>query len=112
MLLLIGFTPVFLLLTALCSLCTCHLITLSARYTTDCGIVRPICLAIFRLNSNLVEARTGSLCHFANNRDRSVLTLPAFVYVIDETALVQLLDEPHIDKVFRLGSFCLGVRLR
>src|SRR5262245_45614312 len=37
------------------------LITLSARNSTDCGIVRPICLAVFRLftNSNLVGLSTG-----------------------------------------------------
>jgi len=39
----------------------CHLMTLSARYTTDCGIVRPICLAVLRLitNSNFVGCSTG-----------------------------------------------------
>src|SRR5690349_4434372 len=33
-----------------------YLITLSARYSTDCGIVRPICWAVFKLmtNSNFV----------------------------------------------------------
>src|SRR5207237_2453325 len=33
-----------------------HLMILSARYRTDCGIVRPICFAVFRLitNSNFV----------------------------------------------------------
>ena len=38
-----------------------HLITLSARASTFCGIVRPICLAVFRLitNSNFVGCSTG-----------------------------------------------------
>jgi len=38
-----------------------HLITLSARYSIDCGIVRPICLAVFRLitSSNFVGCSTG-----------------------------------------------------
>jgi hypothetical protein len=38
-----------------------HLITLSARYSTDCGIVRPSCFAVFRLitNSNFVGCSTG-----------------------------------------------------
>ena len=38
-----------------------HLITLSARNSMDCGIVRPICLAVFRLilSSNFVGASTG-----------------------------------------------------
>src|SRR5215831_17469628 len=38
-----------------------YLITLSARYRTDCGIVRPICFAILRLmmNSNFVGCSTG-----------------------------------------------------
>src|SRR5215510_5039309 len=38
-----------------------YLITLSVRYSTDCGIVRPICLAAFRLimNSNFIGCSTG-----------------------------------------------------
>src|SRR6266508_3283274 len=40
------------------------------------------------------------------------LTLPRLVQLIDESALVQLPEETHIDKVLRLGSLCLGVRLR
>ena len=38
-----------------------HLITLSARKSTDCGIVRPICFAVFKLmtNSNFVGCSTG-----------------------------------------------------
>src|SRR6266576_532878 len=38
-----------------------HLMTLSARYSTVCGIVRPICLAALRLmiNSNFVGCSTG-----------------------------------------------------
>src|SRR5215472_14347447 len=38
-----------------------HLITLSARNSMDCGIVRPICLAVFRLilSSNFVGCSTG-----------------------------------------------------
>src|SRR5207247_11465151 len=55
-------SPVLLLITARCSLLVClplienrqskiqnHLITLSARYSTACGIVRPICFAVLRL---------------------------------------------------------------
>src|SRR2546427_675530 len=40
--------------------------TLSARYSTDCGIVRPICLAAFRLtmNSNFVGCSTGRSAGF------------------------------------------------
>ena len=39
----------------------CHLITLSALASTFGGIVRPICLAVFRLitNSNFVGCSTG-----------------------------------------------------
>ena len=39
----------------------CHLMTLSARASTFGGIVRPICLAVFRLitNSNFVGCSTG-----------------------------------------------------
>jgi hypothetical protein len=39
----------------------CHLITLSARNSTDCGIVRPICFAVLRLiiSSNFVGPCTG-----------------------------------------------------
>jgi hypothetical protein len=39
----------------------CHLITLSARASTFCGIVRPICFAVFRLmtSSNFVGCSTG-----------------------------------------------------
>src|SRR5215475_12736388 len=38
-----------------------YLITLSARYSTDCGIVRPICLAALRLimKSNFFGCSTG-----------------------------------------------------
>src|SRR5215510_14071527 len=38
-----------------------HLITLSARYSTDCGIVRPISFAVFKLitNSNFICRSTG-----------------------------------------------------
>src|SRR5262245_57228996 len=38
-----------------------HLITLSARNSTDCGIVTPICLAVLRLmtNSNLIGRSTA-----------------------------------------------------
>ena len=38
-----------------------HLMTLSARYRIDCGIVTPICLAVFRLitSSNFVGCSTG-----------------------------------------------------
>jgi hypothetical protein len=37
------------------------LITLSARYSIDCGMMRPICLAVFRLitSSNFVGCSTG-----------------------------------------------------
>ena len=43
-----------------------HLITVSARYSNDCGIVRPICFAVFRLitNSNLVGCSTGRSAGF------------------------------------------------
>ena len=39
----------------------CHLMTLSARTSTFGGIVRPICLAAFRLmmNSNFIGCSTG-----------------------------------------------------
>ena len=38
-----------------------YLITRSARPSTFCGIVRPICFAVFRLitNSNFVGCSTG-----------------------------------------------------
>src|SRR5215475_14041859 len=41
-----------------------HLITLSARYSTDCGIVTPICFAVFKLmtNSYSLGCSTGSSC--------------------------------------------------
>ena len=41
-----------------------YLITLSARYSTDWGIVRPICLAVLRLiaSSNFVGVSTGKSC--------------------------------------------------
>ena len=44
----------------------CHLITLSARYSTDCGIFKPICLAVFRLiaNSNFTGYSTGKSAGF------------------------------------------------
>ena len=38
-----------------------YLIILSARYSTDCGIVSPICLAVFKLitSSNFIGCSTG-----------------------------------------------------
>jgi hypothetical protein len=41
------------------------LITLSARYSMDCGIVRPICFAVFRLitNSNFVGCSLQDSVH-------------------------------------------------
>jgi hypothetical protein len=38
-----------------------YFMTLSARYSTDCGIVRPICFAVLRLmtSSNFVGCSTG-----------------------------------------------------
>src|SRR4029077_19333190 len=59
----------FLLITVACYLvphaCS-HLITLSARASTFGGIVRPICLAAFKLitNSNLVGRSTGKSVGF------------------------------------------------
>src|SRR5215831_15656300 len=40
------------------------------------------------------------------------LALSAFVQLLDETAVVQFFDKPHIDKVLRLRSLCFWVRLR
>ena len=37
---------------------------------------------------------------------------PLLVEAIDILALVQLLNEAHVNKILRVGSFCLGVRLR
>src|SRR5262250_2270461 len=44
-----------------------HLITLSARYSTDGGIVRPICFAVFKLitSSNFFGCSTGSVAGLA-----------------------------------------------
>jgi hypothetical protein len=44
-----------------------YLITLSARASTFCGIVRPFCFAVLRLitNSNFVGCSTGSSAGFA-----------------------------------------------
>ena len=43
-----------------------HLITLSTRYSTDFGIVRPICFAVLRLitSSNFIGRSTGSSVGF------------------------------------------------
>ena len=43
-----------------------HLITLSTRYSTDSGIVRPICFAVLRLitSSNFIGRSTGSSVGF------------------------------------------------
>src|SRR5262245_21172649 len=43
-----------------------YLITLSARNSTDCGIVTPICFAVFRLmtSSNFVGCSTGRSAGF------------------------------------------------
>ena len=44
-----------------------YLITLSARYSTDCGIFNPICVAAFRLmtNSKFFGCSTGRLTGLA-----------------------------------------------
>ena len=43
-----------------------HLITLSTRYSTDSGIVRPICFAVLRLitSSNFIGRSTGRSAGF------------------------------------------------
>src|SRR5207249_7667140 len=48
-------------------ICLIYLMTLSAWYSTDCGIVRPICFAVLRLitNSNFVGCSTGRSAGFA-----------------------------------------------
>src|SRR5215813_5208552 len=53
-----------------------HLITLSALASTFGGIVRPICLAVFRLmmNSNFVGCSMGRLAGFAPLRILSTYT--------------------------------------
>src|SRR5262249_18516662 len=57
---------VFFLASCLTSFASFHLITLSARYSIDCGIVRPICFAVLRFitNSNFVGASTGKSAAF------------------------------------------------
>jgi hypothetical protein len=90
-------------------------ITLSARTSTFGGIVRPICLAVFELITNsaiLLLLEAGPPWHLVNHEDTGALTLPALVQIINKTTLVQHFNEAHIDKVLRLGSLCLGVRLR
>src|SRR5215813_7296273 len=47
----------------------------------------------------------SAVCH-------PTLALSAFVQLLDETAVVQFFDKPHIDKVLRLRSLCFWVRLR
>ena len=49
------------------TLCCHHLMTLSARYSTDCGIVRLSAFAVFRLmtNSNFVGCSTGNSAGWA-----------------------------------------------
>ena len=49
-----------------------YLITLSARYNSDCGIVTPICFAVLRLitNSNFVGCSTGRSAGLAPLRIR------------------------------------------
>src|SRR5439155_13413069 len=65
------FRHVFLsgLFAANCFLLTayCHFMTLSALNSTDCGIVRPICFAVFKLitSSNFVGCSTGRSAGFA-----------------------------------------------
>src|SRR5882724_453734 len=52
---------VFFLASCLTPFASFHLITLSARYSIDCGIVRPICFAVLRFiaSSNFVGCSTG-----------------------------------------------------
>jgi hypothetical protein len=49
------------------TLTSAHLITLSARASTFSGIVRPICLAVFKLitNSSFIGGSTGRSAGFA-----------------------------------------------
>jgi hypothetical protein len=103
-----------------------HRITLSARANTFGGIVRPICLAAFRLmmNSNFVGCSTGKSqasallgsCPCSRRRDgcrsRGNRRSPLLVEAVDVTALVELPNETHIDEVLWLGSLCLSIRLR
>src|SRR5215813_4777841 len=51
---------IFFLIIACCLLpdVYCHLITLSARASTDGGIVRPICFAVFQIDDELKLHRT------------------------------------------------------
>ena len=52
-----------------------------------------------------------NLCYLTTAGRGGPLTLPAFVKLVDETAVVQFLDKAHIDKVLRFRSFRLWVRL-
>ena len=56
-------------------------ITVSARYSNDCGIVRPICLAVLRLNanSNFIGCSTG--------RSPGLASLEDSVHVIGDAAV-------------------------
>src|SRR5438094_317933 len=64
---LMSFFPCFLPLPASLLPALCYLIILSAWYSTDCGIVTPSSLAVFKFikSSNLVGCSTGSSAGFA-----------------------------------------------
>src|SRR5207249_7550689 len=63
---LMSFFPCFLPLPASLLPALCYLIILSAWYSTDCGIVTPSSLAVFKLmnSSNLVDCSTGRSAGF------------------------------------------------
>ena len=66
-----------------------HLITLSARYSKDCGIITPICLAVFRLivNSNFVGCSTGISAGLAPFRIQSTITATRLIAPRSELTL-------------------------
>src|SRR5215831_10127275 len=72
-----------------------HLTTLSARYKTDCGIVRPICFAVLRLITSsklcwLLHREIGRFCAFED-----------FVHVGSGAATVQWHCTVEVDHATR-----------
>ena len=83
-----------------------YLITLSARYSIDCGIVRPICFAVLRFitSSNFVGCSTGKIGRLG--------TLQDSVHVICDAPVAVREVRPVVHEPTGIYSFSVAVHRR
>ena len=83
-----------------------YLITLSARASIDCGIVRPICFAVLRLitSSNFVGCSTGQIGRLGSLQD--------FVHVICDAPVAVREVRPVGHEPAGIYRFSVGVHRR